>query len=62
MSRRFLVETDAGQEPVEADGWEITASGVLVFYRCATRREIERSLLLTFAPAVWRRRRLDPER
>lgn len=62
MNQRWLVETDAGEEPVEADEVEITASGVLVFYRCATRREIERTLLLTYSPAAWRRCRLDPMR
>ena len=37
--RRWLVEFDGGDEHVEADDVEITASGVLVFYRLASRQD-----------------------
>jgi hypothetical protein len=38
VKRGWLVRTEAGQERVEADEVEITASGVLAFY------EFERSI------------------
>lgn len=53
--RQWLVELDGGQEQVEADDVEITASGVLVFYRVASRMESERTLLRAFSPNLWRR-------
>ena len=33
MKKRWLVQTDAGQEHIEADEVEITPSGVLAFYQ-----------------------------
>jgi hypothetical protein len=36
--RQWLVEFDGGEEHIEADDVEITASGVLVFYRFALLR------------------------
>jgi hypothetical protein len=53
--RRWLVEFDGGKEHVEADDVEITVSGVLVFYRTASRMERERTLLTAFSPGSWRR-------
>jgi hypothetical protein len=53
--RRWLVEFDGGDEHVEADDVEITASGVLVFYRVASRQERERTLIRAFSPGMWRR-------
>jgi hypothetical protein len=61
MKRRWLVESEAGEDHVEADEVEITASGVLVFYRYASRQETERTLLLTFSPSTWRRCRLEDD-
>ena len=57
--RRWLVEFDGGKEHVEADDVEITASGVLVFYRLASRMEQERTLLTAFSPSLWRRCQLE---
>jgi hypothetical protein len=57
--RQWLVEFDGGEEHVEADDVEITASGVLVFYRFAARTERERTLLTAFSPGVWRRCALE---
>ena len=53
--RQWLVEFDEGEEHVEADDVEITASGVLVFYRFVSRMEKERKLLKAFSPSLWRR-------
>jgi hypothetical protein len=55
MPRQWLVQLDRGEERVEADEVETTAAGVLVFYRCASRRESERTLILALSPDVWRR-------
>ena len=52
---KWLVELEAGKEHVEADDVEITASGVLVFYRSVSRRERERLLVTAFSPSLWRR-------
>jgi hypothetical protein len=38
---------------------EATASGVLAFYRFASRVERERTLLTAFAPRLWRRCQLE---
>ena len=57
--RQFLVELDGGKEHIEADEVEITASGVLVFYRTASRMERERTLLMAFSPNLWRRCQLE---
>ena len=57
--KKWLVEFDGGEEHVEADDVEITASGVLVFYRSASRMENERTLLMAFSPSLWRRFRLE---
>ena len=61
MKRRWLVEREGGEERIEADEVEITASGVLMFYRCAARREIERTLVLALSPNAWQRCRLESE-
>ncbi|RIL07961.1 MAG: hypothetical protein DCC71_01150 [Proteobacteria bacterium] len=61
MARRWIVDSAAGEESIEADEVDITAAGVLVFYRVATRRESERTLIASFAPAHWRRCRLASE-
>jgi len=61
MKRRWLVSSDTGEEHVEADEVEILASGALVFYRYASRRETERTLLLTLSPNVWRRCQLESD-
>jgi hypothetical protein len=57
--RQFLVELDGGKEHIEADEVEITAAGVLVFYRTASRMERERTLLTAFSPGLWRRCQLE---
>jgi hypothetical protein len=57
--RQWLIEFDGGNEHVEADEVEITASGVLVFYRFASRMERERMLLTAFSPSLWRRCQLE---
>ena len=57
--KQWLVEFDEGKEHVEADDVEITASGVLVFYRVASRMERERTLLTAFSPSLWRRCQLE---
>jgi hypothetical protein len=59
MKRQWLVQLDRGEERIEADEVEITASGVLVFYRCASRREAERTLVLALSPSTWRRCQLE---
>jgi len=59
MKRRWFVESEAGEDPVEADEVEITAAGALVFYRYASRQETERTLLLSFSAHAWRRCRLE---
>jgi len=56
MKSKWLVELTRGQEQViEADEVEITASGALVLYRSAGRRENERSLLVAWSPGSWQR-------
>ncbi len=57
--RQWLVEFDGGKEHIEADEVEITASGVLVFYKFASRIESERTLLTAFSPGLWRRCQLE---
>jgi hypothetical protein len=59
MARQWLVQLDRGEERVEADEVETTASGVLVFYRCASRHATERTLVLALSPGVWRRCHLE---
>ena len=55
MRRRWLVQYQGLEEHLEADDVEITASGVLVFYRYASRMEQERTLLTAFSPGLgWR--------
>jgi hypothetical protein len=57
--KQWLVEFDGAKEHVEADAVEITASGVLVFYRIASRMERERTLLTAFSPSLWKRCQLE---
>ena len=57
--KKWLVEFDGGKEHIETDDVEITASGVLVFYRSASRMETERTLLTAFSPSLWRRCQLE---
>ncbi len=59
MKRRWLVESEGSEEHVEADEVEITAAGVLVFYRYASRQETERTLLPTCCSSAWRCCRLE---
>lgn len=59
MKRRWQVSVGDAEESVEADEVEITASGVLAFYRVASRMEMEKTLLVAWAPLVWRRCRLE---
>lgn len=59
MKKQWLVRYDGGEEHVEADEVEITASGVLIFYRFALRMEQERTLLTAFSPSLWRRCQLE---
>ena len=57
--KQWLVEFDGGEEHVEADDVEITDSGVLVFYKVASRMERERTLLKAFSPSLWRRCQIE---
>ena len=57
--KQWLVEFDGGEEHIEADDVEITASGVLVFYKFASRMERERTLLRAFWPSLLRRCQLE---
>ena len=59
MKRQWLVQLEGGEERVEADEVEITASGALVFYMLAARTESERTPLTAFAPGLWRRCQLE---
>jgi hypothetical protein len=59
LKRQWCVTLEAGEERVEADEVEITAAGVLVFYRFPSRRESERTLLLALSPGAWRRCELE---
>lgn len=61
MKRQWLVRLDTGDERVDADDVEITASGALVFYRLAARMESERTLLTAFAPGLWRGCQLESD-
>jgi hypothetical protein len=61
MKRQWLVHLEAGEEHIEADEVEITASGVLAFYRFQSRQEGERTLLVAFSPTSWRRCRLESD-
>ncbi len=58
----WLVRFDGGEERVEADAVEITASGVLAFYRAASGMEQERTLLTAFSPGLCWRCQLERER
>ena len=62
MKRQWCVHLEAGDDHVEADEVEITGSGVLAFYRNASRQENERTLLVAFSPGAWRRCELDGDR
>jgi hypothetical protein len=57
----WRVEVEAGEERVEAGEVEITASGTLVFYRFASRREQGRTSMTAFSPHPWRRCHLEGE-
>lgn len=57
--RRWAVQLPTGEEQVEADEVEITAAGVLSFYRFPARRDGERTLLAAWSPGAWSRCRLD---
>jgi len=59
MKRRWLVRSDSGEEHVEADEVEVTASGALLFHRYASRRETERTLVLALSPNAWQRCQLE---
>jgi hypothetical protein len=59
--RKWLVQFEGREEHVEADDVEITASGVLVFYRLASRMEQERTLLAAFSPGLCWRFQLESE-
>ena len=61
MKSRWRVRLDSGEQHVEADEVEITASGVLVFYRLASRTESGRTLLTAFSPELWRRCQLESD-
>jgi hypothetical protein len=59
VKRGWLVRTEAGQERVEADEVEITASGVLAFYEFERSIQREHILLTAFASDAWQRCELD---
>jgi hypothetical protein len=59
--RRWLVQYQGREERVEADDVEITAAGVLAFYRCASRMERDRTLVTAFSPALGWRCQLESE-
>lgn len=60
--RQWLVQFDGREERIEADDVEITDSGVLAFYRRASRTEQERTLLTAFSPGLCWRCQLEGER
>lgn len=60
--RRWAVQVGSGEERVEADEVEITAAGVLSFYRHPARRDGERTLLAAWSPSAWWRCRLEGDR
>lgn len=60
--RRWAVQVGSGEERVEADEVEITAAGVLSFYRYPARRDGERLLLAAWSPSAWWRCRLEGDR
>ena len=62
MKKRWVVQTDRGQEQVEASEVEITPSGVLVFYQFEPPIQTERTLLIAFGPSAWQRCELEPGR
>jgi hypothetical protein len=62
MKRQWLIQYQGREERVEADDVEITASGVLVFYRIASRMEQERTLFTAFSAALGWRCQLEDER
>jgi len=59
---QWLVQFEGHEERVEADEVEITDSGVLAFYRRASRTEQERTLLTAFSPGLRWRCQLEGER
>lgn len=59
MKRRWRVSLGDTEEQVEADEIDLMPSGVLAFYRVASRMEMERTLLVAWAPQVWRSCRLE---
>jgi hypothetical protein len=62
MKRQWLVQLDAGEERIEADDVEVTASGVLAFYQYAAPMERERTLRTALPPGLWRRCQLLSDR
>ena len=62
MKRQWRIQYQGREEHVEADDVEVTASGVLVFYRVASRMEQERTLLAAFSAALDWRCQLEGER
>ena len=58
----WLVQYQGREERIEADDVEITASGVLVFYRLASRMDQERTLLTALSPGLGWRCELESER
>jgi hypothetical protein len=59
--RVWLVHHQGHEERIEADDVEITASGVLVFYRFASRMDQERTLLTAISPGLGWRCQLESE-
>jgi hypothetical protein len=62
MRRQWCVRLEGREEQVEADEVDVTASGVLAFYRVASRKESGRTLLLAFSPGAWLRCELQSDR
>jgi len=60
--RLWLVQYQGGEERIEADDVEITASGVLAFYRVGSRTDRDRTLVTAFSPALAWRCQLESER
>jgi hypothetical protein len=60
--RLWRVQYQGGEELIEADDVEITASGALAFYRCASRTERDRTLVTAFSPELAWRCQLEGER
>ena len=61
-TRVWLVQYQGQEERIEADDVEITASGVLAFYRLPSRMDQQRTLLKAISPGLCWRCELEGDR